>query len=192
MWNDTPKDGFSDTPQSKLVGVGRVAFALVVVLSSCGSSVTKAIGTSAPPGTVAAAISSSPTSAPVATTLAAPVATPPLSAPAAVAPAPVAPEAAVAGDIPDTQAFVTYTPPVGAFSIKVPEGWARSSDGTATLFTDKYNTIRVETVAMAAAPTVESVTKVDVPVLAAATKGFKPGKVSVVARNAGSAILALY
>ena len=100
-------------------------------------------------------------------------------------------EAAVAGDIPDTQAL--YRTHCGwGLSIKVPEAWARSSDGTATLFKDKYNAIRVETVGMAAAPTVESVIWIDVTVLAAATKGFKPGTVSVLARNAGSAVLALF
>src|SRR5258705_13046662 len=53
-----------------------------------------------------------------------------------------APETNPAGDIPDNQAFVPFTPPGGVFTVSVPEGWARSTDGSATIFTDKVNTAR--------------------------------------------------
>ena len=101
-------------------------------------------------------------------------------------------EVAVAGDIPDSQSFVAYRPPAGGWTIKVPEGWARSTDGAATVFSDKFNTIRVETVPMTSAPTAASVTASDVPAIAQSTKGYVAGKVSVVTRKAGQAILATY
>src|SRR3979411_2341681 len=47
-----------------------------------------------------------------------------------------------AGDIPDNQAYVAFTPATGLFTVSVPEGWARSTDGAATIFTDKLNTVR--------------------------------------------------
>src|SRR4051794_21026165 len=51
-------------------------------------------------------------------------------------------EVSPAGDIPDNQAFVAYRPPGAGYSVKVPEGWARSASGRAVAFTDKLNTIR--------------------------------------------------
>ena len=62
---------------------------------------------------------------------------------------PNAPEVNPPGDIPDDQVFVAYTPPAGGFSVKVPEGWARSEQGGAVVFTDNLNSIRMETVAAA-------------------------------------------
>ena len=48
------------------------------------------------------------------------------------------------GDIPDTQAYVRYTVPASGFSVKVPEGWSQQRSGGAVVFTDKLNTIRLE------------------------------------------------
>ncbi|WP_329331359.1 hypothetical protein OG866_01105 [Streptomyces sp. NBC_00663] len=48
------------------------------------------------------------------------------------------------GDIPDNQAFVAYRPTGGSFTgftVKVPEGWARTGQGSTTVFTDKLNTV---------------------------------------------------
>src|SRR3954471_10269724 len=50
-----------------------------------------------------------------------------------------------AGDIPDNQAFVAYSPPGGGYSVKVPEGWARTRAGAVTSFTDKLNRIQLQT-----------------------------------------------
>jgi hypothetical protein len=102
-----------------------------------------------------------------------------------------APEAAVAGDIPDSQAFVAYASPDG-YTIKVPEGWARTTEGAATVFTDKFNTIRVELTQLATAPTVDSVTTIDLAAVAKSAKGYTAGKVSAVTRKAGAAVLATY
>ncbi|MEA2617544.1 MAG: hypothetical protein QOE72_3327, partial [Chloroflexota bacterium] len=43
-----------------------------------------------------------------------------------------------AGDIPDNQVYVAYSLPSGAFSVRVPEGWARAGTGGAVTFTDHY------------------------------------------------------
>ncbi|MDB5026586.1 MAG: PsbP [Candidatus Eremiobacteraeota bacterium] len=42
-----------------------------------------------------------------------------------------------AGDIPDTQAFVTYAGP--GYSVLVPEGWARTQRGSIVTFTSSNN-----------------------------------------------------
>jgi hypothetical protein len=54
-------------------------------------------------------------------------------------------EVSPAGDIPDNQAYVRYAPPGAGFSVKVPEGWSRTQTGGAIVFTDKLNSIRMET-----------------------------------------------
>jgi len=105
---------------------------------------------------------------------------------------PNAPEVSAAGDIPDNQVFVAYTPPSGGFTVKVPEGWARSEAAGAVTFTDKLNSVRMETVAAATAPTVASVTQTDLPAIQAASRNFEPGTVKTVTRPAGTAVLATY
>jgi hypothetical protein len=62
---------------------------------------------------------------------------------------------AAAGDIPDNQMFVSYSGP--AFSLKVPEGWARQASSAGTIFRDKNNIVRV-VVASGPTPTVASMT----------------------------------
>ena len=105
---------------------------------------------------------------------------------------PNAPEVNAAGDIPDNQVFVDYSPPSGGFTVTVPEGWARSEAGGAVTFTDKLNSVRMEMVDAATAPTVASVTQTDLPAIQAASKNFEPGKVKTVTRRAGTAVLATY
>ena len=92
-----------------------------------------------------------------------------------------------AGDIPDNQVFVTYAPPAGGFSVKVPEGWSRTEAPGVVTFTDKFNSVRVETVAAPTAPTVESVGRDVLPAI-----GAPSGKVSKVLRSAGEVILVTY
>ena len=67
---------------------------------------------------------------------------------------PNAPEIVEPGDIPDDQAFVTYTWPDGTFSVDVPEGWTRDEAAEIVTFTDKYNTIAISSLAV---PTATSV-----------------------------------
>lgn len=103
-----------------------------------------------------------------------------------------APEVNPAGDIPDNQAFVTYTPASGGFSVKVPEGWARTTSGGAVTFTDKLNSIRIESRAAAKAPTVDTARANELPALANGVPGYKAGDVSSVTRTAGPAIRITY
>ena len=103
-----------------------------------------------------------------------------------------APEVNPSGDIPDNQAYVAYAPPAGGFTVKVPEGWSRSSAGGAVTFTDKLNTIRVETKTAQAPLTARDARQTEVPKLASSVSGFRPGKVSTVARKAGTAVRITY
>ena len=102
------------------------------------------------------------------------------------------PEVNPAGDIPDDQVFVAYASPSGIFSVKVPEGWARTTVGPATVFTDKLNSIRIESGPAATEPTPASAAATEVPALKAQTSGFTPGKVTIVRRKAGPAVEITY
>ncbi len=97
-----------------------------------------------------------------------------------------------AGDIPDNQAFVKYSSAKGGFSVSVPEGWARTDTSAGVLFTDKYNSIRIETRSATPAPTVASARSAEVPAIAAAAAGYVAGAVSTVDRPAGRAVLITY
>src|SRR5436190_2531619 len=108
------------------------------------------------------------------------------------APNPNAKESSPPGDIPDNQAFVRFTPPGGGFSVKVPEGWAQRKAGGAVAFTDKLNTIRIESRAASAPLTVQKARGGELSSLAHSVKGFKAGKVSTVSRKAGTAVRITY
>ncbi len=97
------------------------------------------------------------------------------------------------GDIPDNQVFVPYSPPPGGgYTVKVPEGWGRTEADGAVVFTDKLNSIRIESVPAAAAPTVASVRADEAPGVKAASPNYDPGKLSLVKRKAGMAVLLTY
>jgi hypothetical protein len=102
------------------------------------------------------------------------------------------PENNPAGDIPDTQAFVPFTAPGGFFTVSVPEGWARTTNGSVTTFTDKSNAIRIETSDRAAAPNTESISVDELPAVASSTPGYRPGTVSAVQRKSGPVMLITY
>ncbi len=101
-------------------------------------------------------------------------------------------EANPSGDIPDNQAYVAYGAPSGHFSIKVPEGWAKSTHGSATTFNDKLNSITVAESASAAAPTVASARTDLVTALAAGQKNFALKDVAGFQRPAGPGVLITY
>ncbi len=143
------------------------ALGLALLSTACGASSTKA----AAPATGAAG---SPAPSSTSST-----------------PAPGAPEVNAAGDIPDTQAFVAYTPAAGGFSVKVPEGWARTDDPGGVTFTDKFNSVRVTTADAPAAPTVASA-QAELPALRSTVANYEAGKVSAVSRTAGPGVLITY
>jgi hypothetical protein len=97
-----------------------------------------------------------------------------------------------AGDIPDSQVYVAFTPPSGGYSVKVPEGWARSSSGKSFIFTDKLNSVRVEPAAGSTAPTVAAARTTDVASLRTSVPGFHLISVTSVSRPAGKAVLIKY
>ena len=107
-------------------------------------------------------------------------------------PASAATESNPPGDIPDNQAYVAFTPPGSPVSVKVPEGWARSTEGSATVFTDKLNRIEIQTSPAAAAPTTTSVSAVDLPRLQATVPKFAAGQVTAASGAAGPVILLTY
>jgi hypothetical protein len=105
---------------------------------------------------------------------------------------PNAAEVSPAGDIPDNQAYVAYSPPGGGYSVKVPEGWARSSSGGATTFTDKLNSIRMETAPATGAVSAAAAKRTEVPTLSKSVTGFQAGGVTQVRRTAGPAVRITY
>jgi hypothetical protein len=101
-------------------------------------------------------------------------------------------EASPAGDIPDNQAYVAYTPPGARFSVKVPEGWARQTAGGAVTFTDKLNSITMETLKASGPLSAVQARSSELPKLAKAVNGFSGAKVSTVSRTAGQATRITY
>ena len=63
--------------------------------------------------------------------------------PSSTSPMQQAAEANPPGDIPDNQAFVLYTAADHSFTMKYPEGWARTDSGAGVVFSDKFNSITV-------------------------------------------------
>ena len=103
---------------------------------------------------------------------------------------PNAPEVVAPGDIPDTQVFVPYT--TADYTVTVPEGWSQSITGPTTIYSDHYNTIRIETARNAAAPTVATVQSAEVPTLQRDVPNFELAKVTSLNRTAGAAVLVTY
>jgi hypothetical protein len=87
---------------------------------------------------------------------------------------------------------VTYRPAGAKFTVKVPEGWARSSSNGAVTFTDKLNSITIESSPAASRPTVASVQADELPKVHQQGGNFKAGHVTTIHRKAGTAVLATY
>lgn len=150
----------------------------VAALAACGASNGTAAPTN-PPTSTAAGSSSAPSG-------------PRVTANAGTSAPSHATESNPPGDIPDNQAYVSYTPPGAALTVKVPEGWARSSQGGVTSFSDKLNTIQIQITPATTAPSEATVRDQDLPHLRATVPNYAQGKVAVVARHAGTGVLATY
>lgn len=98
-------------------------------------------------------------------------------------------DASTPGDIPDNQAFVPYSPAGGGFTVSVPEGWSRTGSGASTTFTDKLNSIKVDSQPASSSITVAQAQSAIVPQLAKTVPGYKPGNVTAVTRKAGQGVL---
>lgn len=104
---------------------------------------------------------------------------------------PNAPEVVEPGDIPDNQAFVAFASADGIYSVKVPEGWARTETNGVVAFTDKYNSITVRSTTATAAPTVSSVTSSGLTDVTP-DPTFALTDVTPVTRKAGDGVLATF
>ena len=103
-----------------------------------------------------------------------------------------APEVNPAGDIPDNQVFVPYSPPGGRFTVKVPEGWGRTARAGTVSFTDKLNTISMQTQPAPTAPTVASARQAELPAIRSASRRYEPGSVTQVRRAGGDVVLVTF
>jgi hypothetical protein len=96
------------------------------------------------------------------------------------------------GDIPDNAVFVDHVAPGSRVHFTVPEGWARRTTDGVTTYTDKYNSISIETRRAQQAPTVASARRVDVPVLRRTVSHFQAGPITDVTREHGKAVHLAY
>jgi hypothetical protein len=108
----------------------------------------------------------------------------------ALAPASALADAPSPGDIPDNQAFVAYKGQ--GFSLEVPEGWSRTTQGGGARFVDKYNAITVTTARQSAKPTVARAKRSGIARLKTSTNGFSNPQVSTITRPGGSGVLIAY
>jgi hypothetical protein len=149
-------------PQLRLYLVGAAVVALAFALAACSSGTTAA-GSSTAATTTSTSAAGSSTS-----------------------------EVNPSGDIPDNQVFIAFQAPSGDFTVQVPEGWAQTQGGGATMFTDKLNSIRIEEADVATAPSVQSVQADVVPGIASVAINYEAGSVEAVQRTSGEAILVNY
>ncbi|MEO8600650.1 MAG: hypothetical protein ABI656_12560 [bacterium] len=116
---------------------------------------------------------------------------PMMAPPAMAAEQAAAPERNPPGDIPDSQVFVTFKSPAG-FSVRVPEGWARTERKNGARFADKFNAVDIDISAAAALPTVASVKNGQAAELVKTGRAVNIKMVKNVKLTAGSAILIVY
>jgi len=117
--------------------------------------------------------------------------TPSMVPPAAAQEQPIAPETNPPGDIPDSQAFVTYTSPAG-FSLKVPEGWALTQRPDGASFADKYGSVDISLATAASAPTSEQARREELAKLVKSGRAVRISATGRVTLPAGPALLIVY
>jgi hypothetical protein len=149
--------------------VGVAAVFLVALVSGCGSAPVTSSGASTTSGA-----SGSPGTA------------------ASGVPNPNAPETVAAGDIPDNQIYVPFSPPGAGYSVSVPQGWAQSTVAGSPVFTDKFNSVTIGTAAAPPALDVATVKANEVPKLHSSVPGFVLGDVRAVTTSSGPAVRITY
>lgn len=112
----------------------------------------------------------------------------PASSASPAAPTPIPTEVSPPGDVPDNQAYVTFTATTGAFSVQIPAGWANQVSGGVTSFVDKLNSVALEQTASTSAPTVASVKSGEVAKLSASVSQFSLTSVTTFTRAGGSGV----
>ena len=155
-------------------------------VSDTGQSSTTQNATTVPASSTPATLPTTSTTVPApATTLPAPQTTP------AGAVDPNAPEVVEPGDIPDNQVFIPFASADGIYTVKVPEGWARTETGGVVTFTDNYNSIALHSSTAATAPTVDTVSATGLSDVSS-DPTFTLIDVTAVTRTAGTGVLATY
>lgn len=96
------------------------------------------------------------------------------------------------GDIPDNQVYVPYTPADGPYSVKVPEGWARTDLADGVSFTDKLNTVTVQQRSGTPEPNHDSVLGSELTDIAAQGHDVALGPVETRTLPGGTAVHATY
>ena len=104
----------------------------------------------------------------------------------------VAPEVNPPGDIPDSQAFVSYKSAAGGYQLDVPEGWARTETGTAVSFVDKFDGVGVTVGPASAAPTAASARANEAKQIASSGHAVTITDVSAVTMASGPAVIIRY
>jgi hypothetical protein len=88
---------------------------------------------------------------------------------------------------------VPFTPASGGYTLRAPEGWARTNRTTDDIsFTDKLNTIRIELTPAATPPSVHSAADVELSNIRAHAACFEGGKVATVVRGGHPVIQITY
>lgn len=101
---------------------------------------------------------------------------------------PVAPETNPVGDIPDSQVFVNYVASSGNYSLDVPEGWARTNNGSDVLFVDKFDGVSVSIAEATSAPTADSVQQNEAATLTSSRHAFEVGNITELDLPGGHAV----
>lgn len=95
------------------------------------------------------------------------------------------------GDIPDTQVFIDYIAPQG-FTLKVPEGWARTDRANGAGFVDKLDGVIVSVSKADAAPSIATGKATYIPELEKTERAVKVSAVKVAKLPGGTAVRIVY
>lgn len=163
-----------------------LAAAALATLATVGACASTTPSTTTPPQPSTASSAATPSADPSATQSSAQ----PSSAPSSSGPQ--AKETNPAGDIPDNQAFVPYTQPKAGFTVKVPEGWARTDLADGASFTDRLNGIVVQSRPAAKPATAADIKQQAKPAVTSNLSNYQLSSVKDVTLPAGPAIQAVY
>ena len=172
-------------PSRTLAGLA-LAGALAGAMTACGAG-----GSTPANGPLTTAGGATTPSTPASTQASAPSAQ--STAPQETTPATHPTEFNPPGDIPDNAVFVDHLAPGSRVHFTVPEGWAESTKSGTASFTDHFNSIAIQVVSSASAPTASSAQQVDVPALQRSEPQYKLSGIDTVTRKgAGSAVRIRY
>lgn len=106
---------------------------------------------------------------------------------------PLPPETHPPGDIPDSQAFITYTSPAG-FHLEVPEGWAQrtAAQTQRVSFTHNYDGVAVAVTKASSPPTVAGIEAKQVAQLKKQGLAVRVSRVEAVNLPSGKAVRVIY